>query len=60
MGKKRKIKKRIAGITKAIEEHRQKINEYDDKKDHLKPYWEKEISSLEEERLFEEKRLKKK
>ena len=53
MGKKRKIKKRIKGFQRAIEE-------YGGKKDHLKPYWEKEISKLEEEKEFEEKRLDKK
>jgi len=60
MGKKRRIKKAIKSLQKRIDEHKQKIKEYEGKNDYLKPYWEKEIGSLTEEKRKEERKLEKK
>lgn len=60
MGKKRKIKKAIQSLQKRIEEHKQKIAEYDGKKDYLKGYWENEIETYEKQKAEKENKLKKK
>ena len=48
MGKKKKILKAIESFNKTIMEHKRKIKEYEGKKEHLVPYWAKEIGKLEE------------
>ena len=46
MGKKKKIEKAIKSLEKQIKKHKEKILEYEGKKDYLKDYWEGEIKSF--------------
>lgn len=56
---KKKILKRIKGLEKQKQKHKDKIESYEGKKDHLKPYWEKEIARMDAEISEERRRLKK-
>ena len=56
MDKKKRLKK-IESLKKQVEKHRQKINSYAGKKEHLIKYWEKEIRGFEEEIVEERKNL---
>jgi len=45
----KQIKKRIEGIRKEIEKHKEKIRSFSVSKDTTKDYWEKEIGRMERE-----------
>lgn len=55
---KKKILKRIEGIEKAKQKHKEKIASYSGKKSYLKGYWEAEIARMDKEILEEKRRLK--
>jgi hypothetical protein len=59
MGKNRKIKKAIQSLQRRIDEHKQKIAEYQGKNEFVMKYWEKEIETYEKQKTEKEKRLKK-
>ncbi len=54
---KKKIKKRIEGLKKQRQIHKEKIDSYAGKKDYLKAYWEKEIARMDAEISEENRRL---
>ena len=54
MEKKKRLK-RIVGLERSKQEHREKIDEYKGKNEYLIPYWENEIERL-DEKIKEEKR----
>jgi len=43
------LKKSIASLKENIDEHKQKIANYQGNRDYLKRYWEKEVEQREEE-----------
>ena len=55
---KKRIKKSIESIEKLIKEHKNKIEEYDGKKDFLIDYWKKQVEVFEREKEKEKKKLK--
>jgi len=57
--RKRQIKKRIDGNKRSIEEHEQKIENYDGSDPYLIPYWEKEIENISKSIKEDEERLEK-
>ena len=59
MGRKKRLKKEIEGIKKAISEHEKKSESYKGKDYALERYWEKEINRLEKVKKEKEKILKK-
>ncbi len=54
MEKKKRLK-RIVGLERSKQEHREKIDDYEGKDEYLIPYWEGEIKRL-DEKIREEKR----
>ena len=57
MDKKKRLKK-IESLKEQKEKHKNKINSYSGRKDHLFDYWQKEIERFDAQILEEERKLK--
>ena len=60
MGKKKKIEKAIKSLERQIKKHKEKILEYQGKKDYLKDYWKGEIKNYKQQIEKLKKKLEKK
>ena len=59
MANKKKIEKSIESLEKQIEKHKEKVKEYAGKNYALIEYWEKEIQTMEEEKIKKKRFLEK-
>ena len=59
MASKKKIEKGIESLEKQIEKHKEKVKEYEGKNYALIEYWEKEIQTMEEEKMRKKRILEK-
>ncbi len=59
MASKKKVEKSIDSLERQIEKHKEKVREYIGKNYALIEYWEKEIQTMEEEKMRKKRILEK-